>query len=327
MPRDPPKLGNVAAQGGKIVIGFANLGRQRSADLILVVGATGLVGAEVCQKLRQRGEPVRALVRPTSSSDRKEMLRASGAELCIGDLKDPLSIAAACRGVDAVISTASATLSRQRDDSIETVDTEGQLNLVNAAKAANVNRFVFVSFRRTPELSFPLGRAKEQVENAVKGLNFTIVQASWFMEVWLSPALGFDYQNSQARIYGPGTSPISWVSYRDVAEMCAIALRHPAAERKVVEFGGPEALSPLEVVGRFERIGGKPFRLEHIPVSALLAQFEDAGDPLQKSFAALMLGYTHGDAIDMTAAIDAFGLRLSGVDEYARTVLGKTASA
>ena len=109
--------------------------------------------------------------------------------------------------------------------------------------------------------------------------------------------------------------------------LCAIALRHPSAERKVVEFGGPEALSPLEVVARFERIGGKPFRLEHIPEPTLVAQFEGADDPLQKSFAALMLGYLHGDAIDMTATIDAFGLRLSGVDEYARTALGKTASA
>jgi uncharacterized protein YbjT (DUF2867 family) len=72
------------------------------------------------------------------------------------------------------------------------------------------------------------------------------------------PALGFDYKEAAARIYGTGTRPISWVSYRDVAEMCAIALRHPAAERETIEFGGPEALSPLEVVARFERIGGKP---------------------------------------------------------------------
>jgi uncharacterized protein YbjT (DUF2867 family) len=255
------------------------------------------------------------------------LLRASGAELCVGDLKDPLSLAAACRGVDAVISTASSTLSRQPGDSIDTVDAEGQLSLVHAAKGASVNRFVFVSFRRRPELSSPLSRAKEQIENAVKGLDFTIIQASWFMEVWLSPALGFDYQNAQARIYGSGTSRISWVSYGDVAEMCAIALRHPAARRKVVEFGGPEALSPLEVVARFEKIGGKPFQVENLPESVLRAQFEGADDPLQKSFAALMLGYAHGDAIDMMPVIDTFGLRLRGVDEYAHTVLDKTASA
>src|SRR5271165_1432454 len=124
--------------------------------MILVAGSTGLVGSTVCQKLVERGEKVKALVRPTSSEERLGALRAAGVELCTGDLKDSASLAAACRGVDAVISTASSTLSRQPGDSIESVDAAGQLNLVNAAKAANVRRFLFVSFRRTPGISSPL---------------------------------------------------------------------------------------------------------------------------------------------------------------------------
>jgi uncharacterized protein YbjT (DUF2867 family) len=295
--------------------------------MILVVGATGLVGSEVCQRLMRRGEPVRALVRATSSKEKIEVLRSLGVELCVGDLKDPESIIAACRGVNAVISTASSTLTRQPGDSIESVDAAGQLNLVNAAKDANVGRFLFVSFRRPPGISFPLGDAKEQVENAVTSLNFTVIQASWFMEVWLSPALGFDYANAAARIYGPGTSPISWVSFRDVAEICAVALRHPAAGRKTIEFGGPEALSPLEVVARFERIGGRPFRLEHVSEPALLSQFERATDSMQKSFAALMLGYLRGDAINMAPVVDTFGIKLTYVNDYGRRVLGRVASA
>lgn len=295
--------------------------------MILIVGATGLVGAEVCQNLMKRGEPVRALVRATSSKETVEALRSSGAELYIGDLKDPQSIADACRGVNAVISTASSTLNRQPGDSIESVDTAGQLNLVKAAKNANVGRFLFVSFRRTPNLSFPLSEAKAQVENAIRDLNFTIIQASWFMEVWLSPALGFDYRNRAARIYGPGTSPISWVSYRDVAKICALALRHPAGSRKTIEFGGPEALSPLAVVARFETIGGRPFRIEHVSESGLQSRFEEATDPLQKSFVGLMLRYSLGDAMDMAPAMDTFEIKLTTVTEYAQRVLGKAASA
>ena len=101
---------------------------------ILVVGATGLVGGAVCQKLAERGEKVRALVRTTSSHEKLEALRRSGVELCIGDLKDPQSLAAACRGIEAVISTASSTLSRQPGDSIESVDAAGQLNLVRGGE-------------------------------------------------------------------------------------------------------------------------------------------------------------------------------------------------
>lgn len=290
--------------------------------MILVVGATGLVGSEVCRRLRQRGEVVRALVRPTSSGEKVDALRTAGVELGMGDLKDPQSLSAACRGVEAVISTASSTLTRQPGDSIESVDAEGQLNLVSAAKAAHVERFVFVSFRRTPGLPFPLGEAKDRVEKALGDLNFTIIQASWFMEVWLSPALGFDYRNATARIYGPGDRPVSFVSFRDVAEICAIAVRHPAASRKVIEFGGPEALTPLQVVARFEEIGGRPFRLEHIPEDALRAQFESAPDSLQKSFAGLMLGYLFGDAMEMRPVVETYGLRLTTVKEYARNVLG-----
>ena len=66
--------------------------------MILVVGATGLVGGEVCQRLMRQGEPVRALVRATSSKEKIAALRSSGAELCIGDLKELQSIADACRG-------------------------------------------------------------------------------------------------------------------------------------------------------------------------------------------------------------------------------------
>ena len=293
--------------------------------MVLVVGATGLVGSEVCQRLVRKGEKVKALVRPTSSPEKIATLQSSGVELSVGDLKDPASIHAACLGVDSVISTASSTLSRQAGDSIGSVDCNGQLNLVEAAKSAGVERFVFVSFRRPRGISSPLSEAKRRVENEIASMNFTTIQASWFMEVWLSPALGFDYQNAAARIYGSGTNPVSWVSFRDVAGMIALALRHPAAERRTIEFGGPEALTPLEVVKRFEKISGKSFKLEHVPEEALRAQYEEATDPMQKTFAALMLACAHGDAMEMADLIDIYGLRLTSVDEYARACLGQAA--
>jgi uncharacterized protein YbjT (DUF2867 family) len=295
--------------------------------MILVVGATGLVGTEICQRLARTGESVRALVRKTSAAEKIDALRSSGVEICTGDLKDSASLETACRGADAVISTASSTLSRQAGDSIESVDAQGQLTLVNAAKAAKIDRFVFVSFRSSDAITFPLADAKRAVERAISGMNFTSIQASYFMEVWLGPALGFDHANATARIYGSGTAPVSWVSFRDVAQMAAIAVRHPAAERKTIEFGGPEALPALEVVRRFERIGGRTFAVEHIPDAALRAQHDAAADSMQKTFAGLMLAAAYGDAIDMTDTIDTFGLQLTTVDEYARSVLGSAATA
>ncbi|MFZ0744923.1 MAG: hypothetical protein WAM85_10985 [Terracidiphilus sp.] len=58
-------------------------------------------------------------------------------------------------------------------------------------------------------------------------------------------------------------------------------------------------MSPLEIVARFEQSGGRLFTLERILDQALRAYFEAATNPLQKSFAALMLGYSSGDAMDV----------------------------
>ncbi len=291
--------------------------------MILVVGSTGVAGHETCLRLARRGERVRALVRHTSNPDRIATLRHSGAEIVFGDLKDPASLAAACQGAEVVISTATSTaaVSRQPGDSIQTVDDEGQIHLVRAGHDAEVQRFIFVSFRHPPGISVPLSEAKQHVEERIRDLNFTILRASYFMESWLSPALGFDYLNASARIFGPGTAPISWVSAQDVAEMCAAAVRHPAAERAEIDFGGPQPLSPLEVIAIFERLTGKSFRRDHIPQEALFAQFQAATDPMEKTFAALGLGCAHGDAMDMTATQQQFGLTLTSVEDYARSVL------
>src|SRR6478672_8059615 len=105
---------------------------------------------------------------------------------------------------------------RRAGDSIESVDLQGQLGLVSAARGAGVRRFVFVSFRDDPTVQYPLTQAKRSVERAIADLDFTSIQASYFMEVWLSPAVGFDYIHGRARIYGSGLKPMSWVSYRDV---------------------------------------------------------------------------------------------------------------
>ena len=102
----------------------------------LVVGATGHLGSEICRLLTEKDKPVKALIRPTSDKAKTERLKSSGAVLVQGDLKDRASLDAACRGVTTVISTATSVTSRQQGDSIQTVDSEGQLRLVDAARAA-----------------------------------------------------------------------------------------------------------------------------------------------------------------------------------------------
>jgi uncharacterized protein YbjT (DUF2867 family) len=290
--------------------------------MILVVGATGLLGSETCRLLAAAGKPFRALVRTTSDKSKVTQLQSLGAEIARGDLKDRASLEAACTGINAVISTASSTLSRQEGDSIQTVDLEGQLSLIDAAKASGVGQFILVSFS-PGAIEFPLQTAKRAVEDHLKqsGLSYTILQPTCFMEVWLSPALGFDAANAKAQIYGSGQNKTSWISYRDVAKFATESLDNPAARNAVIELGGPESLSPLEVVRIFEQAQGRPFEIQHVPDEALLEQKKTASDPLQQSFAGLMLYYSAGSVIDMRETLRKFPVQLTSVKDYAQASL------
>lgn len=126
----------------------------------LVIGGTGLLGQDICRQLTATGRAVRALVRRTSDHARRTELQRLGVELIEGDLKDPASLARACAGAQSVISTASSTFSRQPGDSIESVDQQGQLVVVEAASKAGVDHFVLISFRDNPEIQYPLTAAR-----------------------------------------------------------------------------------------------------------------------------------------------------------------------
>ncbi len=296
--------------------------------MILVVGATGLVGSEICRLLSENNKPVRALTRSTSDREKVALLQRHGVTIALGDLKDRASLDVACEGVSTVISTASCTLSRQDGDTIQTVDLEGQKRLVDAAKDAGAQHFIFVSFRTeaNPDLQYPLKAAKHAVEQHLmeSGMAYTILQASYFMEVWLGPALGFDYSNGTAQIYGPGHSPLSWISFLDVAKVSAACVDSPVARNSVIELGGPEALSPLEAVKIFEEVKGESFEVTHVPVDALEGQKAAAPDAVQESFVALMLQYASGDAIEQADILKKMPIQLSTVRDYANRVMAST---
>ena len=141
------------------------------------------------------------------------------------------------------------------------------------------------------------------------------------MEVWLSPALGFDAANAKVQIYGSGESKTSWISYKDVAKFAVASLDNAKARDAVIELGGPEALSPLEVVRIFEELQGRKFQVGYVSEDALREQKEAASDPLQQSFAGLMLYYAQGNVIDMREQLHNFPMQLTSVRDFAQTVM------
>jgi uncharacterized protein YbjT (DUF2867 family) len=291
--------------------------------MYLIVGATGVLGSEICRRLAAEGKPVRGLVRATSDQAKVDRLKSYGVEIVQGDMCDSASLEAACQGVTAVISTVSSMpfCYQAGENDIQRVDLEGVTCLIDAAQAAGVKRFVYTSF--TPDNDFPLRNAKRAVEGHLKdsGLVYTILRPTYTMDVWLSPLVGFDYANAKARIYGSGENPISWVAFQDVAQFAVQSLDNPAAQNATLELGGPEALSPLEVVRIFEEIGGRPFEVEHVPEEALAEQQQTATDPAQQSFAGLMRRYAQGDPIDVQETLKAFPMQLTSVRDYVQNML------
>ena len=290
---------------------------------VMVVGATGKLGTEICRQLRTANKNVRALVRTTSNPATVHALHKMGIETRVGDIKDRASLDKAFAGVGTVISTVSSTMSRQEGDTIDSVDRQGQLNVVNAAAAAGVAQFVYISFLESPE-SFPLQDAKRAVEQCIQESNmrYTILRPTFFMEVWLGAHLGFDTANNRATIYGHGANKISWIATKDVAAFAVAALGNEAAYNRIIDLGGPEALSPLEVVRLFEAQNGEPFQIQYVPEEALRAQKENAQDPLQQSFAALMITYAGGAEVPMEELLSQLPVNLTSVSDYRDLLFG-----
>ena len=291
--------------------------------MVLVVGATGFLGTEICRELVNRDYSVNGMVRSSSDPKRVRGLKDIGVTTVEGDLKDAPSVRAALEDVDDVVSTATATRSRSDGDGIESVDTDGQSALIQAAADAGVKRFVLISVTGNIRSEDPLTSGKRHAEHALidSGMTYTILRPCFFMEAWLSSSLGFDYANGRVQIFGSGDQKISWISLSDVARFAAEVLENPSAENAVIELGGPDALSPNEVVEIFERKSGRSFEIVRVPEEALQVQSDMAEDSMSRTFAALSLGYAKGDVIPMESTLETYPMDLVSVEDYAASVL------
>jgi uncharacterized protein YbjT (DUF2867 family) len=261
---------------------------------IVVAGASGALGWLICGGLRSRGADVRALTRPEADLTRPETLRNAVA------------------GASCVVSTATSFPRDPTPGAIERVDRDGNIALADAAEAAGVERFVFVSFKPV-DRDFALQRAKRAVEESLahSSLDVVVLRPGKFMDIWFSPLVGFDVAARRATIFGDGTAPVTWIAAADVAEF---AVRAALGElRGTVELGGPEALSQRDVVRIYEEATGAPWTLDEVPAEELERQICDGPDDLTRSLAAVSLECHLGSVTEMTNA----DVRLTTVREFA----------
>ena len=235
--------------------------------MILVVGATGLLGGRVASLLVKRGEQVRSLVRRGSSAPSW----GGDVDVAMGDLTDPTSLSAACAGVDTVVATATAIgrrLAGAGGPSIREVDELGMLALVGAAETAGVARFVYVSYAGVDAgLGMPIERAKLAVERrlATSRMQRVVVRPDAFQDVHLMPLGRFDVARGRVAVFGRGDVPQRWVNVEDVAALLA-SLAVESDPPGLVELGGPEALSRNAAIEVAARATGRPMKRQAMPL-------------------------------------------------------------
>ena len=292
----------------------------------LVVGATGLLGSSICRRLGERGGSFRALVRPDSPNDSR--LASVPADIVTGDLKDEASLATACRGCSAVITTANTMMTGRRGDSFHTVEARGQAALLRAAEAAGVRRFIYVSLSPGLPSDSPFVRAKREFEALVRRshLEWCILQPTAFMETTFSPAAGWNLGKGRVAVIGKGTAPVSYISLEDVASFAVLALESADAAGRSLPLGGPEALSPLEVIRIFEDVMGDPLAVRFLPAwlpgafKVVLRPF----NPRLASLAALVAAGSRDDVVPMGEMLETFPVALTSVRDFATRMVASS---
>ena len=282
--------------------------------MILVVGASGLLGGMITKGLLAHGSKVRILTR----RDPMTALNEAGADSVGGDMKDPVSLAAAVNGVTTVITTANAALRLgvgDLKDTFETVDLEGNQNLINAAAAAGVKQFIFTSaFTADPDSPVAFVSYKGRTEQAIakSGMTYTILAPHIFMEVWFGMVIGAALQNRQpVTLVGRGDQRHSFVSMDDVVAVALACIDNPAAYNQRIAIGGAEALSWTEVVRRVAQVLGRDLPITYVPIGAPL--------PIPPATWNLMYSTEMYEAIiTMNRVTDTFGLSLTSIEEVVK---------
>ncbi|KAA3660112.1 MAG: SDR family NAD(P)-dependent oxidoreductase [Chloroflexi bacterium] len=288
--------------------------------MILVVGATGVLGTAICKRLLESGEQVRAMTR---TPDNAANLKTAGAEIVLGDLCDPASLRRACAGVEKVVASAHSIMGRGREAS-KYVDGLGHKDLIDAAKEAGCRHFVYVSLEGVESNPTPFAHFKHEVERYLKasGLSFTILRPTAFMETHAHAMLGQSIlETGKATLFGQGNAPRNFVTVVDVAEYALIALFDDKAKGQTIEIGTPENWTNREVAELYENLSGREAKISHVPrgmlrvMSVLLRPFHPG---LSQVMQFSLWTDTTNPTFDASETLKEYPVQLTNLEDWVR---------
>ena len=234
-----------------------------------MVGATGTLGRQIARRALDEGHQVRCLVRKPKKA---AFLKEWGAELVCGDICQPETLEVALEGVEIVIDAATAKATDSL--SIKQVDWEGKIALIQAAKKAEIKRYIFFSILNSEKFpKVPLMEIKHCTELylAESGLNYTIFKTCGFMQGLIGQFAIPILDNQVVWVTGKG-APIAYLDTLDIAKFTIRALEVPETENRTFPLVGTRAWGTYDIIQLCERLSGrvaKTAKLE-LPVLRLI---------------------------------------------------------
>jgi NADH dehydrogenase len=235
--------------------------------MIVLTGATGVVGTALRRRLLARDEPVRALVRDPRrlGPDRVRL------QITLGDLSNPVALRQVVRGARVVVHLA-ATIRDQPAGSIEELNGLATARLLRYAAAAGVERFIFFgAIGATPSSSTRFFRAKAAAERAVieSGLDATVLAPSIVYapgDPWLTLLRRLSLLPAMP-IVGDGHTRFQPIWAEDVATAADQVLREggPDGSRRL-ELAGPDVLTYEDIVRLALDAWDRERSLLHVPL-------------------------------------------------------------
>lgn len=246
--------------------------------MILVTGANGYVAGHTLRQLQAlaqkdagAGVHVRGLVRNPARADK---VRALGAEPVVGDVTDRASLTQAMAGVEKVIHL--AAVNRDRGEvTMERVNAQGTINVVEAAKQAGVKHIInLVGLGADPKRPYPLaytqGRGVEAIISS--GIPYTILEASVIFgpgDEFLNTLAGLARIPPFMIVPGDGQTKFQPIAVQDVAACLVQSLSKPEAINRRLQICGSEVITLEGIIDAIlAEMGVKRVKL-HMPVFLL----------------------------------------------------------
>ena len=233
---------------------------------LLVIGGTGTLGRQIVLQALTKGYQVRCVVRNFRKAN---FLKEWGAELVYGDLTRPETIPPCLKGITAVID---ASTSRANElEALKKVDWEGKLCLIEAAKLANIQKFIFFSAQNVEQFeTIPLMKVKNGIEIKLKESNipYTIFRLTGFyqglIEQYAIPIL----ENLPIWVTNE-TTQISYMDTQDIAKFCLRSLQIPQTTNQTFVLNGSKGWISSEIITLCEQLAGQQAKVQKVPLFIL----------------------------------------------------------